>query len=110
MKEETLEKLKQYLFIKENLYKGYYVTPNEDKGLFVDKEENSVYHKFNSIGVIGEGGPEHHIGEVACYRLYVSEDGEFSLLFENSGHVDEIENFQQLIYLLDPNTLDLRKD
>ncbi|MEK6829100.1 MAG: hypothetical protein AABY15_03155 [Nanoarchaeota archaeon] len=110
MKEETLDKLNQYLFIKENLYKGHYVTQEEDKGLFVDKEENSFYHKFKSIGVIGENGPEHHAGEIASYRLYVDEDGEFSLLFENSGHVDEIEDFQHLIYLLDPKTLDLRKN
>ena len=106
--------MKQYLFVKENLYKEHYITEEKDRGLFIDTSddnsafERTVFNKFKSVGIIGKDGPLNHKGERACYRLYFQNDGVVELMFENNGHVDEVKDFKHLMYLLDPKTLDLK--
>lgn len=113
MENSVLDKFNQYLFVKDNLYKNFYTTPEEDRGTFVDTTgeetgfDRPIYVKFKSVGTIGDGGPENHFGEHASYRMYIDKDGNVELLFENSGHVDEIKDFKHLLHLLDPKTIDL---
>ena len=113
MDKDVTEKIKQYSFVKNSLYKKFYETKDEDTGCFVDMGDNkpsfekAVYNKFNSIGVMGKNGPMNHVGEIACFRIYYHNDGLVELLFENNGHVDEVKDFKHLMYLLDPKNLDL---
>jgi hypothetical protein len=116
MNREITDKITQYSFVKNNLYKDFYVIEEEDKGCFVDTSddkptfEKAVYNKFKSIGTMGKNGPMNHIGERAYFRIYYHNDGLVELLFENSGHVDEVKDFKHLMYLLDPKNLDLKNE
>lgn len=116
MRREIVDKIKQYSFLKENLYKEFYITEEDDKGMFVDTTsdktsfERPVYCKFKSIGVMGKNGPMNHVGERASFRMYFHNDGLVELLFENNGHCDEIKDFKHLMYLLDPKNLDLKNE
>lgn len=115
MEREVLEKFSQYCFVKNDLYKEFYITPENDRGMFVDTSDDentgfdkAVYVKFMSIGTLGKNGPMHHVGEHAYFRMYLNKDGRIELLFENNGHIDEVISFKHMMYLLDPTKLDLQ--
>ena len=116
MKRETIDRMNQYSFLKNELYKDFYITEDNERGCFVDIIDDkpafkkAVFNKFKSIGIIGEDGPINHIGEIAEYRIYYHDDGLTELMFVNNGHVDEVKDFKHLMYLLDPKNLDLKND
>ena len=116
---ETIEKIKQYMFVIESIYKPYYKCDEEYNGLVscirtkndylqLGKDDEEVFKQFISIGYIGNNGVLDHIGEKALFRLYFSNNGKVDLLFENNGWVDEVKDFKHLMYLLDPKLLDLK--